>query len=114
VLGIDTDEHAIAEARRFSDAEFIAGAVEDHVSRALPADLVLLNPPRGGLHASVCAALVTTPPARMIYVSCDAATLARDLARIGRTFTLRSVRCFDLFPQTAHIESVAELECATS
>jgi 23S rRNA (uracil1939-C5)-methyltransferase len=80
----------------------------------LPADLVILNPPRRGLDAAVPAALAARPPGRVLYVSCDPATLARDLARLQPALRLRGVRCFDLFPQTTHVETVVELECATS
>lgn len=116
VVGIELDPDAVREARRAAppDTEFLEGRVEDLLPAALPADLVILNPPRRGLHAAVPAALVARPPARLIYVSCDPATLARDLARLQPAFRLRSLRCFDLFPQTTHVETVAELECATS
>ena len=85
------------------------GRVEEALPAALPADLVVLNPPRGGLDSAVPPALLAQPPARLIYVSCDPATLARDVARLAGAFALRSLRCFDLFPQTAHVETVAEL-----
>jgi 23S rRNA (uracil1939-C5)-methyltransferase len=116
VTGIEADRHAIAEARRSApgDATWIEGSVEEQLAGALPAALVIVNPPRAGLSAEVTAMLRATPPDRLIYVSCDPATLARDLARLGDAFTLRSVRCFDLFPQTAHVETVAELTCAIS
>jgi len=116
VVGIELDPSAVNEARRAAPpgAEFLLGRVEELLPAALPADLVILNPPRRGLHAAVPEALVARPPQRLIYVSCDPATLARDLARLGPTFRLRGVRCFDLFPQTTHVETVAELECVTS
>src|SRR5690606_24575796 len=113
VRGIDLDPVAIAEARRaLPDAELVAGRVEDALPAMLPADLVVLNPPRTGLDARVAAALRAEPPARIIYVSCDPATLARDLNRLASAFALHSIRCFDMFPQTAHVESVAELTCS--
>jgi len=116
VVGIELDAAAVREAVRAAPraVRFIAGRVEDALPHELPADLVIANPPRAGLDAAVCAALGGAPPRRILYISCDAATLARDLARLGDAFTLRSLHCFDLFPQTAHVESVAELVCATT
>ncbi|MBX6366235.1 MAG: class I SAM-dependent RNA methyltransferase, partial [Gemmatimonadetes bacterium] len=111
VVGIELDRAAVEEARRTAPpgAEFVAGRVEAELPRALPADLVILNPPRGGLDAAVPVALAAEPPERLIYVSCDPATLARDLARLAGRFRVESVRCFDLFPQTAHVETVVAL-----
>ncbi len=115
VVGIEMDPAAVREARRGAPgANFLEGAVEDRIAEALPADLVLVNPPRAGLHEAVPAVLSDVRPERILYVSCDPATLARDVERLAPAFLLRSVRCFDLFPQTAHVETVAELECATS
>jgi 23S rRNA (uracil1939-C5)-methyltransferase len=74
-----------------------------------PPDLVVTNPPRTGMDAAVTAALERLRPERMVYISCDPATLARDLARLPR-FRLTGLAAFDLFPQTAHVESVAVLE----
>jgi len=84
------------------------------VDGMLPADLVIVNPPRAGIDAKVARALVDRPPARLIYISCDPATLARDLGRLSPKLEPRSIRCFDLFPQTAHVETIAELTCATT
>ncbi|HEY8485227.1 MAG TPA: TRAM domain-containing protein [Longimicrobiales bacterium] len=116
VVGIELDELAVREARRAAPAgaRFIAGRVEEELPAALPADLVIVNPPRGGLDAAVVAALLEQPPERLVYVSCDPATLARDLSRLRERFLPRSLRCFDLFPQTAHVETVIELECVTT
>jgi 23S rRNA (uracil1939-C5)-methyltransferase len=114
VTGIELDEQAVDEARRaVPGARFIADRVESALPTVLPADLVVLNPPRTGLAQEVTDALLATPPPRIIYVSCDPATLARDVRRLAPAYALRSIRCFDLFPQTAHVETVAELECST-
>lgn len=116
VVGIELDNAAVEEARRAApaNAEFVAGRVESRLPEFLPADLVIVNPPRAGLDAAVAETLVNTPPRRIIYVSCDPATLARDVQRLSTTHVIRSLRCFDLFPQTSHVETVAELECVTS
>jgi 23S rRNA (uracil1939-C5)-methyltransferase len=53
--------------------------------------------------------LLDQPPARLVYVSCDPATLARDVAALQAGYDVRSVACFDLFPQTAHVETVLAL-----
>jgi 23S rRNA (uracil1939-C5)-methyltransferase len=76
----------------------------------LPADLVLLNPPRAGVDARVTETLEKESGhvRSVIYVSCNPATLARDLARMP-SYQIRSVRAFDMFPQTAHVETVCEL-----
>lgn len=114
VTGIELDPDAVAEARRaLPDGVFLADRVEAALPSALPADLVVLNPPRAGIAAEAADALLAAPPPRIIYVSCDPATLARDVRRLAPVFALRSIRCFDLFPQTAHVETVAELQCST-
>jgi 23S rRNA (uracil1939-C5)-methyltransferase len=113
VTGIELDPAAVAEAvRATGGARFIAGRVEDVLPSVLPANLVILNPPRAGLAAPAAAALAAVPPSRVIYVSCDPATLARDLKRLAPAFDVRTVRAFDLFPQTAHVETVVELACS--
>jgi tRNA/tmRNA/rRNA uracil-C5-methylase (TrmA/RlmC/RlmD family) len=76
----------------------------------LPADVVLVNPPRTGIDERVASALqgLSTPPRAIVYTSCDPSTLARDLARMPR-YRVESIRAFDMFPQTAHVETVCEL-----
>jgi len=88
----------------------VAGRVEEEIGAALPAEVVLVNPPRTGLDERVPASLVAaTPHARaIIYVSCNPATLARDLTRLPG-YTVASLLAFDMFPQTAHVETVCEL-----
>ena len=74
-------------------------------------DLLLVDPPRIGLEARVRKAIASAGPARLVYVSCDPATLARDLRDfLAAGYSLESVRAFDLFPQTPHVETVVRLE----
>ena len=84
--------------------------VEDELPGSLPADLVILNPPRAGVDARVTETLEAEASRlrAVIYVSCNPATLARDLARLP-SFRIESLRAFDMFPQTAHVETVCEL-----
>jgi 23S rRNA (uracil1939-C5)-methyltransferase len=112
VVAIEWDRDAVEHLRErlTSPSSAIAGKVEDHLARALPADVVVLNPPRTGVDARVTTALESTasPPNALFYVSCDPATLARDLARLP-SYRLMDVRGYDMFPQTAHVETVCEL-----
>jgi tRNA/tmRNA/rRNA uracil-C5-methylase (TrmA/RlmC/RlmD family) len=77
---------------------------------ALPADVVIVNPPRIGLHERVATALQRHRQRvrAIVYVSCDPATLARDLTRLAG-YQIASIQAFDMFPQTAHVETVCEL-----
>lgn len=70
-------------------------------------DLCLLDPPRQGLSANVMAALLKAAPARIIYISCNPATFARDAALLNGSFTLERLAAVDLFPHTPHIESIS-------
>jgi 23S rRNA (uracil1939-C5)-methyltransferase len=88
----------------------IAGQVESVIGRLKRPDAVVVNPPRTGLAESVGTQLGASGAARVVYVSCDPATLARDLTRLEQTYQVASLRAFDLFPQSAHVETVARLE----
>ncbi|MBW8770522.1 MAG: class I SAM-dependent RNA methyltransferase [Gemmatimonadetes bacterium] len=113
VVAIELDRPAVDRMRSQLDApsSAIAGRVEDHLERQLPADVVILNPPRAGVDERVTAALERnrTTTRALFYVSCDPATLARDLARLPG-YRLVAVRGYDMFPQTAHVETLCELE----
>ena len=97
--------------------KFVGGAVEDYLEPALKSapDLnraaVLLDPPRTGCQAETLDALVRLAPQTIILLSCNPATLARDLARlqVGRTYDLRRLALFDMFPQAAYFEAGAIL-----
>jgi 23S rRNA (uracil1939-C5)-methyltransferase len=115
VTAIELDAEAADVCRRRLPlgSRVVTGRVEDLLSSVLPADVVIVNPPRAGLNERVPAALnVADPlPRAVIYVSCNPATLARDVARLPN-FRIGSVLPFDMFPQTAHVETVCELVAA--
>lgn len=113
-VGIDFDTTAIESASRLAreaglGAAFIAARVERRIKKELPAEVVIVNPPRSGIATDVTRALLEKPGGRLIYVSCDPATLARDLKRLSPLYHLTACRAFDLFPQTSHVETVATL-----
>ena len=87
-----------------------AGRVEDVIGTLSPAEFVITNPPRTGMGAPVVECIAASPARRLVYISCDPATLARDLLGLGEGWRLSALRAFDLFPQTAHVETVAVLE----
>jgi 23S rRNA (uracil1939-C5)-methyltransferase len=111
VMAIELDPAACDAARKASASSYVVleGRVEDRLVEALPAHLTIVNPPRSGLGPEVVRTLLDQPPARLVYVSCDPATLARDVAALQAGYDVRSVACFDLFPQTAHVETVLAL-----
>jgi 23S rRNA (uracil1939-C5)-methyltransferase len=110
VTAIELDENAsrACGARLPEGSRSVAARVEDALPRALPADVVLLNPPRTGVHELVTRELEKRRPRVVIYVSCNPATLARDVARMP-SYRVGAVKAFDMFPQTAHVETVCEL-----
>jgi 23S rRNA (uracil1939-C5)-methyltransferase len=110
VDSVELDRRAVAEAEsRGPAARRHTGRVEDVLEKLPRPELVIANPPRTGMDGRVTAALDRLAPERLVYISCDPATLARDLQRLQR-LRLTSVQAFDLFPQTTHVETVTVLE----
>jgi tRNA/tmRNA/rRNA uracil-C5-methylase (TrmA/RlmC/RlmD family) len=110
--GVEGSRAAITHARRnVPQARFTAGQVE-RALRTLPkrTDLVVLDPPRTGAGKDVIDAVLTRQPRAVAYVACDPAALARDLRRAGAGgYRATSIRAFELFPMTHHLEAVAIL-----
>ena len=113
VVSVDADEKAVSWGRaRLPAARFIAARAEDVLPSLPVPHAVVVNPPRAGLHWDVSLRLTSDPIPKLVYISCDPATLARDLQRLNVNYVVKEVRAFDLFPQTAHVETVAVLEAA--
>ncbi len=119
VVGVEADPSAAADfrhnARGLEGVELVEGPVEAILPRVEgPVELVLLDPPRSGAGAKVVGEIARLAPQRVVYVSCDPATLARDARRlVDAGYHLREVQPVDMFPQTYHIESVAVFERGT-
>lgn len=118
VLAVEANPMATRFARRnlqdagLSNARVITATVTDwfRSGPASSADFVLLDPPRAGAESAVIKGILDLHPAQISYVSCDPATLARDLKKlIAGGYTLESLAAFDLFPQTHHVETVIRL-----
>ncbi len=121
-VGVEYDQRAIAAARRnaagrrCTNGEFIAGKVEDSLPGLIhrfsaAGTAVILDPPRKGCWPETLQLLRTQRPAQIIYVSCHPATMARDLNALTAdgVFTLARITPLDMFPQTQHVECVADL-----
>ena len=113
VYGVEIVPEAIADARvnaslnNIKNAEFFVGASED-VADSLPTpDVIVVDPPRKGCDQKLLDTIVSVAPARVVYVSCDPATLARDLKFLLQNgYELKRVRPVDQFPHTTHVETV--------
>ena len=119
VIGIELDESAIEAARtnavmnHIPNVTFSAGATEALLPTTLMRDkpsIVVVDPPRVGLHPKALTALMAYGAKRLIYVSCNPRSLARDLTELLKIYTPVQSRCIDLFPHTPHIETVVALE----
>jgi len=113
VVGIEASPSAVDDllvnTEGVENVEIIEGPVEDVLPEIQAGvDAVLLDPPRGGVDRHAIDALCEMAPGRIVYVSCDPATLARDAKRLGKQgYRLAEVQPVDLFPQTYHVESVS-------
>jgi tRNA/tmRNA/rRNA uracil-C5-methylase (TrmA/RlmC/RlmD family) len=119
VIGIDWNKPAIDLARQSADAneKYICGDLADTIEALLLAEKpqsIIFDPSADGVDERVTDALKAGPCDRLIYVSCNPATLARDLGRLQKLFKIIVVQPFDMFPQTAEIETVAILDSRVS
>jgi 23S rRNA (uracil1939-C5)-methyltransferase len=119
VLGIEEYAKAIEDANRnaclnnIGNSTFITGRVEDIypelVKQGIIIDLLILDPPRKGLSGNVIETILENKPERLIYVSCNPATLARDLAILQNEYIISTIQPVDMFPQTYHVETIVAL-----
>ena len=116
VIGLEMVESAVADARRncrlngIDNCRFVLGDVRETLPAidAVP-DVLIVDPPRAGMHKDVVRQVIDLGAERIVYVSCNPATMARDLLALKEYYTLAEVQPVDMFPHTFHIESVAKL-----
>jgi 23S rRNA (uracil1939-C5)-methyltransferase len=118
VVGCEVSEEAVTAARAsarlngLSNCTFVSGSLEQGIpgleDQAVP-DVVVVDPPRSGMHENTARALLALGAPRIVAVSCDPATLARDVKRLADRYDVARARAVDMFPHTHHIETVALL-----
>ncbi len=121
VIGIEYVPEAIADAKinaaanGIDNCEFFAGDMKDiltdrFVEKHGRPDVIILDPPRAGIHPDVAEVILNAAPERMVYVSCNPASQARDLAVLCQKYDITAVRPVDMFPHTHHVENVVALK----
>jgi len=120
VIGIEYVEDAIADARINSqrngieNTEFFAGDMKDvlnndFIARHGRPDVIITDPPRAGMHEDVVRVILNAEPKRIVYVSCNPATQARDIALLHEKYDVTELQPVDMFPHTHHVENIALL-----
>ncbi len=120
VVGIEYVEDSVVAARQnaqqnqIDNAEFHSGDMAEVLTANFVAahgqpDVVVTDPPRAGMHEKVVAQLLAMQPRKIVYVSCNPATQARDLALLSAKYAVKRIQPVDMFPHTQHVENIAEL-----
>ena len=116
VIGMEIAESAVKDAvnncriNGISNCRFVLGDINTGIAElAAAADVMIIDPPRAGMHKEVVRRILESAPDRIVYVSCNPATMARDLGLLKERYRVLEVQPVDMFPHTYHIESVAKL-----
>jgi 23S rRNA (uracil1939-C5)-methyltransferase len=121
VIGIESVQDAVLDAKsnalinQVHNVHFLAGDMkdifcQDTIRKYGKPDIVITDPPRSGMHQQVVAQLISTRPQRIVYVSCNPETQARDISSMLKYYQITRMQPVDMFPQTAHVENVVLLE----
>lgn len=121
VIGVEYIPEAIEDAKvnsqinGITNTSFYAGDMKDVLNDEFIAkngkpDVIILDPPRAGIHEDVAATILRAAPKRIVYVSCNPATQARDLQILGENYEVKKIQPVDMFPHTHHVENVVLLE----
>ncbi len=120
VIGVEVNSDAITSAKecakknKISNIDFILGKVEDNIDTFKDIDSIVVDPPRSGLTNKLISYLINLKAKKIVYVSCDPVTLARDLNLLQEKYNVIEVTPVDMFPRTYHIENVCLLEIKIS
>ena len=121
VIGVESVPEAIEDAKlnaqlnNIDNVEFYAGDMKDVFNNSFikkhgQPDVIITDPPRDGMHKNVVAKILEIAPKRIVYVSCNSATQARDLSLMKEQYNIIKTQAVDMFPQTHHVENVVLLE----
>lgn len=102
-----------AKLNKIENVSFVCDKVEDYVKKnklSTRDSLIILDPPRGGMHPAAEQAVAGSGVPYIVYISCNPVTLARDLEAITKNYNIKNIEAFDFFPNTKHIETLVELE----
>lgn len=121
MIGIEYVERAIEDARMnarmnsIENVEFLSGDVlqimnQDFIAKYGFPDVIITDPPRSGMHPQVVKRMLDILPSRIVYISCNPATQARDVSLLSEKYHVRKVQPIDMFPHTSHVENVMLLE----
>ncbi|MBP5382372.1 MAG: 23S rRNA (uracil(1939)-C(5))-methyltransferase RlmD [Bacteroidales bacterium] len=125
VIGIEYVPEAIEDARTnaaangITNCEWFAGDMkdiltDDFIARHGHPDVIIVDPPRAGMHPDVVATIMRALPDRIVYVSCNPASQARDIALMSDKYRITAVQPVDMFPHTQHVENICKLELCSS
>jgi 23S rRNA (uracil1939-C5)-methyltransferase len=120
VVGIEYVEDAIVDAKdnsrinNITNTSFYAGDManvltEDFIAQNGKPDVVITDPPRAGMHQKVIDQLLKALPRKIVYISCNPATQARDVALLAEKYEVGKIQPVDMFPHTHHVENIVEL-----
>ena len=119
VIGIEINKSAVLDAMKncedkgIENCRFICGDIREKLADLnFRPDVLILDPPRSGIHKDVLAQILSLAPEKIVYISCNPTTLARDLSYMRHVYDLMEVTPIDMFPHTYHIESVVKLRLA--
>ncbi|MCK5368178.1 MAG: 23S rRNA (uracil(1939)-C(5))-methyltransferase RlmD, partial [Cyclobacteriaceae bacterium] len=121
VIGIENVKEAIDDANEnarlndIANCTFIAGDIKDILTNDIielhgKPDVIITDPPRAGMHLEVVETILQAKPKRIVYISCNPATQARDVALMADTYEIEEVQPFDMFPHTHHLENIVSLK----
>jgi 23S rRNA (uracil1939-C5)-methyltransferase len=121
VIGIEVIAEAVEDAREnallngIQNTTFVTGDIKDILSDSFTSthsdpDVIITDPPRAGMHEDAVNGIIALNPRRIIYISCNPATQARDLIKLCEHYTIVEVQPFDMFPHTHHLENIVSLK----